>query len=281
MTKTQTISMTAAGPEAAAGTAQFLTPVVLGLQSLAVNGKQAHWNVRGTNFIAIHELLDTVVANAQGFADLAAERIVALGLPVDARLSTIADKTTATNVPAGFAQWQDVIAAVVTDMDVVIADVHGTVRYRWAGRVPTRDADRRWTGWRTDRHRVDLDLVILDQEGQLLYEVIAEQIGLGHADPVLAWCDEAAERARRRGARRRAREADTDFGISERAVLAPRRVGLGAIGDIGSNGGFQPFDRGGVEAVQFADDVGSSHHQRLCPVCCAFKSASRTKRAAR
>ncbi len=127
MTKTQTISMTAAGPEAAAGTAQFLTPVVLGLQSLAVNGKQAHRNVRGTNVIAIHDLLDTVVANAQGFADLAAERIVALGLPVDARLSTIADKTTATNVPAGFAQWQDVIAAVVTDMDVVIADVQSAI----------------------------------------------------------------------------------------------------------------------------------------------------------
>ena len=127
MSKTQTISMTATGPEAASSTAQFLTPVVLGLQALATNGKQAHWNVRGTNFIAIHELLDTVVANAQGFADLAAERIVALGLPVDARLSTIADKTTATNVPAGFAQWQDVIAAVVTDMDVVIADVQSAI----------------------------------------------------------------------------------------------------------------------------------------------------------
>ena len=127
MTKTQTISMTAAGPEASSGTAQFLAPLVLGLQALAVNGKQAHWNVRGSNFIAIHELLDTVVANAQGFADLAAERIVALGLPVDARLSTIADKTTATNVPAGFAQWQDVIAAVVTDMDVVIADVQSAI----------------------------------------------------------------------------------------------------------------------------------------------------------
>ena len=127
MTKTQTISMTAAGPEAAAGTAQFLTPVVLGLQSLAVNGKQAHWNVRGTNFIAIHELLDTVVANAQGFADLAAERIVALGLPIDARVSTIAEKVPATTVPAGFAQWQDEITAIVADMDAVIADVQAAI----------------------------------------------------------------------------------------------------------------------------------------------------------
>ncbi len=127
MTKTQAISMTAAGPEASAGTAQFLTPVVLGLQALAVNGKQAHWNVRGSNFIAIHELLDTLVGNAQASADLAAERIVALGLPVDARVSTIAAKTPPTAVPAGFTPWQQIIAAVVGDMDAVIADVQAAI----------------------------------------------------------------------------------------------------------------------------------------------------------
>ena len=127
MSKTQTISTTAASPEASASTAQFLTPVALGLQALAVNGKQAHWNVRGSNFIAIHELLDSVVANAQGFADLAAERIVALGLPIDARVSTIAEKVPATNVPAGFAQWQDEITAIVADMDAVIADVQAAI----------------------------------------------------------------------------------------------------------------------------------------------------------
>ena len=65
MTKMQTTPATAADPTAAAAAAQFLTPVVLGLQALAVNGKQAHWNVRGANFIAIHELLDTLVDHAQ------------------------------------------------------------------------------------------------------------------------------------------------------------------------------------------------------------------------
>src|SRR6478736_6355417 len=106
MTKTQTTPATSTDPEAAAGTAQFLTPVVLGLQALAVNGKQAHWNVRGANFIAIHELLDSLVANAQAGADQAAERIVALGLPIDARVATIAEKTQPSAVPAGFTQWE-------------------------------------------------------------------------------------------------------------------------------------------------------------------------------
>jgi starvation-inducible DNA-binding protein len=126
MTNPQTIPATTAGTEAATSSAQLLTPVVLGLQALAVNGKQAHWNVRGSNFIAVHELLDTVVANAQGFADLAAERIVALGLPIDARVTTVAEKTT-TSVPAGFAQWQDEIRAVITDMDAVLADVQAAI----------------------------------------------------------------------------------------------------------------------------------------------------------
>lgn len=127
MTKTNTTPATAADPTVAAASAQFLTPMVLGLQALAVNGKQAHWNVRGANFIAIHELLDSVVANAQAGADQAAERIVALGLPIDARVSTIATKIPATEVPAGFTQWDALIRNVITDMDLVIADTQAAI----------------------------------------------------------------------------------------------------------------------------------------------------------
>lgn len=127
MTKTNATPATAADPTTAAATAQFLSPLVLGLQALAVNGKQAHWNVRGTNFIAIHELLDTLVANAQASADLAAERIVALGLPVDGRIETIAAKTKATAVPAGFTQWESMIRDVIADMDSVIADTQAAI----------------------------------------------------------------------------------------------------------------------------------------------------------
>lgn len=127
MTKTHTVPATATDPTVAAGTAQFLTPVVLGLQALAVNGKQAHWNVRGSNFIAIHELLDSIVDHAQDAADSAAERIVALGLPIDARVVTVAAKTKATDVPAGFTQWVPLIQGVISDMDAVIADVQAAI----------------------------------------------------------------------------------------------------------------------------------------------------------
>jgi starvation-inducible DNA-binding protein len=41
--------------------------------------KQAHWNVKGPNFIALHELFDQIQARVDGFVDDVAERSVALG----------------------------------------------------------------------------------------------------------------------------------------------------------------------------------------------------------
>ena len=41
--------------------------------------KQAHWNVKGPNFIALHELFDKVADEVEGFSDLIAERATTLG----------------------------------------------------------------------------------------------------------------------------------------------------------------------------------------------------------
>ena len=41
--------------------------------------EQAHWNVRGPTFIAVHELFDKVAGDAADYADLLAERAAALG----------------------------------------------------------------------------------------------------------------------------------------------------------------------------------------------------------
>lgn len=127
MAKTQTVTSTASEPDVAATAAKFLEPLVVGLQALAVNGKQAHWNVRGDGFVAVHELLDKIVDNAQDGADEAAERIVALGLPVDGRLATIAKQAKATAVPAGFAKVGAIIASVVADIDEVIEDLDAAI----------------------------------------------------------------------------------------------------------------------------------------------------------
>jgi starvation-inducible DNA-binding protein len=123
MSKSQIISTTASDPTIAAASAQFLSPVVLGLQALTINGKQAHWHVRGSNFVGVHELLDTIVAHAGDWADTAAERIVALGLPIDARVQTVAAKAKATEVPAGFTRSDELIRDVISDIDGILVDL--------------------------------------------------------------------------------------------------------------------------------------------------------------
>src|ERR1044071_2329426 len=41
--------------------------------------KAAHWNVKGPNFIALHELFDKVNEDVEDYVDLIAERAVQLG----------------------------------------------------------------------------------------------------------------------------------------------------------------------------------------------------------
>jgi starvation-inducible DNA-binding protein len=46
---------------------------------LMMQAKQAHWNVKGPHFIALHELFDKVYKDTGECVDLLAERIVQLG----------------------------------------------------------------------------------------------------------------------------------------------------------------------------------------------------------
>jgi len=124
---TQAPSDLATTSEIAAGVAQFLSPVVRDLEALVVNGKQAHWHVRGGSFVGVHETLDMVVEHAQDYADTAAERIVALGLPVDARLQTVAAQSTLPVLADGFQSWQDTAAAVVRQIDAALVTVRAAV----------------------------------------------------------------------------------------------------------------------------------------------------------
>jgi starvation-inducible DNA-binding protein len=41
--------------------------------------KQAHWNVKGPQFIQLHELFDTMATEMEDFVDTVAERVTALG----------------------------------------------------------------------------------------------------------------------------------------------------------------------------------------------------------
>jgi len=55
--------------------------------------KQAHWNVRGPNFIAIHELFDRVSTEVESFSDLIAERTRGLGGTAQGTIQTAVENS--------------------------------------------------------------------------------------------------------------------------------------------------------------------------------------------
>lgn len=57
---------------------------------LKLQAKQAHWNVKGAQFAALHELFDAVAAGADEIADELAERAVMLGGVARGTLQTVA-----------------------------------------------------------------------------------------------------------------------------------------------------------------------------------------------
>jgi len=60
---------------------------------LQLQAKQAHWNVKGPSFIALHELFDTLADELDGHVDEMAERITALGGIAEGTLQAVAGRT--------------------------------------------------------------------------------------------------------------------------------------------------------------------------------------------
>ena len=56
--------------------------------------KQAHWNVKGPTFIALHKLFDEVNDDVEEYVDLIAERAVQLGGAADGTARSVAKRTT-------------------------------------------------------------------------------------------------------------------------------------------------------------------------------------------
>lgn len=55
--------------------------------------KQAHWNVRGPNFIATHELFDKIAGRVDAYSDTIAERAAALGGVAHGTLQAAAERS--------------------------------------------------------------------------------------------------------------------------------------------------------------------------------------------
>lgn len=78
-----------------------LQGALVDLVDLALLGKQAHWNIYGPQFRAVHLHLDEVIDEVRLASDDVAERLVAIGGEPDARASAVAETSQVEGLSAG------------------------------------------------------------------------------------------------------------------------------------------------------------------------------------
>ncbi len=95
-------------PEATrTGVTRILNERLAAAIDLQLQAKQAHWNVKGPNFVGLHELFDKVAAEASEYADLIAERGVALGGIAEGTVQAVARRSTLPEYPLNIGAWTD------------------------------------------------------------------------------------------------------------------------------------------------------------------------------
>ncbi len=107
-----------------------LQAVLVDLLELALQGKQAHWNVVGRNFRDTHRQLDEIIDEARTFSDTIAERMRALHAVPDGRSDTIAASTPLPEFPSGEVSTTDTIDLVTERLEATVGtlrDVHDAV----------------------------------------------------------------------------------------------------------------------------------------------------------
>jgi starvation-inducible DNA-binding protein len=93
---------------------QNLQLILVDLIELHLQGKQAHWNVVGTNFRDLHLQLDELVDFAREASDTIAERMRALDAVPDGRSDTVVATTSLPRFPANEQNTTDVVGRITT-----------------------------------------------------------------------------------------------------------------------------------------------------------------------
>ena len=76
--------------------------------------KQAHWNVKGPTFIALHKLFDDVNEAVEEYVDLIAERVVQLGGIAEGTARVVAQRSALSDYPLTLGAGEDHVGALST-----------------------------------------------------------------------------------------------------------------------------------------------------------------------
>ncbi len=95
-----------------AGIVQILNARLADAIDLIHQAKQAHWNIKGRNFIALHKLFDEIVAATMEHMDLIAERAVQLGGTAEGTIQIAARRSELEPYPLEISDEQDHVAAM-------------------------------------------------------------------------------------------------------------------------------------------------------------------------
>jgi len=79
---------------------------------LQTQTKQAHWNVKGPHFIALHELFDKINEDVEDYVDDIAERAVQLGGVAEGTARMVAKRSSLAEYPAGAVDGRSHIEAL-------------------------------------------------------------------------------------------------------------------------------------------------------------------------
>jgi starvation-inducible DNA-binding protein len=74
--------------------------------------KQAHWNVKGPAFIALHKLFDEINEAVEEYVDLLAERVVQLGGVAEGTARIVAQRSTLIDYPLALSTGAEHVAAL-------------------------------------------------------------------------------------------------------------------------------------------------------------------------